>query len=247
MIQKLNILNLFILLFLFKFSHSKQNIFVLEGDSVELSINNAIEFNYKLFLIFHVRNCPYCAHALKVLKEKVIKHYDNDQNNIFFGSIDLNSQSNFWLGYRFNITKIPYIILIENKKMYHFESQIEESFLVKFINEEKNIEDALDIPEPLTFGRKLKVAVLELTEKIQFLLNKFGIKIPWNTTMTHIFLIISFGTFIYLETKMLYKCKNLCKFHKNKNIKDKKEEKEKEKDNKKDKNKSEKSDKLKKE
>ena len=245
MTKKLNVLNIFILLYLFESSYSKQNILILEGDSVDLSINNAIQYNYKLFLIFHVKNCPYCTHALKVLKDKVIKHYDDDQDKMFFGSIDLDNQSNVWLGLRFNITKIPYIILIENKKMYQFESQFEESLVVKFINEEKIIEDALEIPESVTFGKKLKVAILELTGRIQFLLKKYGIKIPWNNTMTQIFLIICLGAFIYVESIIIGFCKNLCKFNrnKNKNIKDKKEETE----EKRDKKESEKDDKLKKE
>ncbi len=229
MTKNLNFLYLIIILYIFESSLSKKNILVLEGDNVDLSIKNSLEYNYKLFLIFHVRNCPYCTHALKVLKDQVIKHYDDDEGNMFFGSIDLDNQANIWLGLRFNITKIPYIILIENKKMYHFESQFEESLVVKFIDEEKNIEDALDVPEPVTFGKKFKIAVQELTERMQTMLDKFGIKLKWNNTMTHILLVIFFGAFVYVESKIFSKCRNLCKFNTNKkNIKKKDEKDEKE-------------------
>ena len=217
MTKNIYIFILILVLCLFKSSISKQHIVILEGDKVDLAIKNSIEYNYKLFIIFHVHNCPYCTHALKVLKDQVIKHYDDNGENMFFGSVDLDNQLNVWLGLRFNITKIPYIILIENKKMYHFESQFEESLVVKFIDEEKNFEDGEDVPESVTFMKKFKVAVKELTERMQEIINKLGIKITWNTTMTYILLIFFFGTFVYVENKIIGQCRNLCQFKKNNN------------------------------
>ena len=61
-------------------------------------------------------------------EEQVIKNYE-DEDEIEFGSVNLDKQSNVWLGVRFNITKIPFIILIENKRMYKYPEQLfEESF-----------------------------------------------------------------------------------------------------------------------
>ena len=199
--------------YLFELIYAEKKILIIEGDYLDKAIQNAISSKYKLFLIFHVQKCQYCTHALKVLKSQVVKNYEDDEN-IFFGSVNLDEQSNVWLGIRFNITKIPYIILIENKKMYHYESQFEESLVVKFINEEKNVEDGEEIPPAVTFKKKFDIAVEELTEVIQGYLNKYiGIK-KWSSKMTCILLIFLFVCVIYIESRIISKCKNLCKFNK---------------------------------
>ena len=206
---------LFIMLefYLFGLISSEKKILLIEGDYFDKAIQNAISSNYKLFLIFHVKKCQYCTHSLKVLKNQVIKNYEDDEN-IFFGSVNLDDQSNVWLGIRFNITKIPYIILIENKRMYHFESQFEESLVVKFINEEKNVEDGLEIPPSVSFRKKFEIAVEELTETIQGTLKKYlGLKM-WSSKMTYILLAFLFVSVIYIESSIINKCKNLCKFNK---------------------------------
>lgn len=198
---------------LFELISTEKKIIIIEGDYLDKAIQNAISSNYKLFLIFHVQKCQYCTHVLKVLKSQVIKNYEDDEN-IFFGSVNLDEQSNVWLGVRFNISKIPFIILIENKKMYHFESQFEESLVVKFINEEKNVEDGEEIPPAVTFNRKFSIAVEELTQTIQGYLNKYlGTKM-WSNKMTYILLVILFIGVIYIESSIINKCKNLCKFNK---------------------------------
>ena len=207
---------------LFELISAEKKIIIIEGDYLDKAIQNVISSNNKLFLIFHVQKCQYCTHVLKVLKSQVIKNYEDDEN-IFFGSVNLDEQSNVWLGVRFNISKIPFIILIENKKMYHFESQFEESLVVKFINEEKNVEDGEEIPPAVTFNRKFSIAVEELTQTIQGYLNKYlGTKM-WSNKMTYILLVILFIGVIYIESSIINKCKNLCKFNKNVKKEDKKE------------------------
>ena len=219
------ILLIFLIFCLFKLFSTK-NVIEIEGEQLDKEIKNSNESKFKLFLIFHVKNCHYCTHALKILNEQIIKHFD-EEDEIFFGSIDLDNQLNVWLGVRFNITKIPYIILIKDNKMYQFESQFEESFVLKFINEDKNIEDGEDIPEIITFGRKFKVAVGELTENIQNFLKKRGVKIIWNDTMTYVLLLFFFTLFIYIEGRILDQCRNICcRFNKNNNNNIKKNEKE---------------------
>ena len=123
--------------------------------------------------------------------------------------------------------------------MYHYESQFEESLVLKFINEEKNIEDGEDIPEPVTFKKKFKIAVKELTENMQGLMKKLGINIGWNNAMTYILLILIFIIFVYVESKIIERCKRIFKLIKNnKNYvkkKDKNEEKKELKNNEKNK------------
>ena len=214
MSKKTYILFIFLILCLFQQSFSEKKIMIIEGDNLDIAIKNSIESKFKLFLIFHVHNCAYCTRALKILKEQVVTKF-KEEEEIFFGSIDLDNQTNIWIGLRFNITKIPYIILIENNKMYHYESQFEESLVLKFINEEKNIEDGEDIPEPVTFKKKFKIAVKELTENMQGLMKKLGINIGWNNAMTYILLILIFIIFVYVESKIIERCKRIFKLIKN--------------------------------
>ena len=210
---------------------------LLEGDSFDKELQNSIEAKSKLFLIFYISNCPYCAHAIKVLKEDIIKNYE-DEDEINFATVNLDKQSNIWLGVRFNITRIPYIILIEDKRMYLFQNQFEESVVLKFIEDEKNIEDSIDIPENVGIMNKANIIMHELTERIkktmELLFDRFGIKIYWNNTMSYILLIVLLIFVIYLENKLILFIRQICKFDKNQNTKapEKKEDNDKEKNEK---------------
>lgn len=221
--SKFLVIILLIFLFsLFQLTYELKNIMILEGDSLDKAIQDSIEEKSKLLLIFYVNHCPYCAHSIKVLKEQIIKNFE-DEEEINFGTINLDRQSNVWVGVRFNITRIPYIVLIENKKMYQFQSQFEESVVLKFIHDEKTIEDAIDIPDNVGWKIKSNIIMQELTERLknfmQSLLNKYGIKVQWNNTMTYIFLFFIMICIIYLENKLILLIKNLCKFDRIGNIK----------------------------
>jgi thioredoxin-related protein len=215
--------NEFFLLIIFFFSLFHQTleikqIMIYEGDSFDTALQNSIEERKKLFVIFYINHCSYCAHSIKVLKEQVIKNYE-DEDEIEFGSVNLDKQSNVWLGVRFNITKIPFIILIENKRMYKYPEQLfEESYVLNFINDEKNFEDSFDIPESVEWGTKLKIVLIEFTQKInenmQSILDKYKIGIQWNNTMTYILLALILIIFIFLESKLLMFIKYMCKFDK---------------------------------
>ena len=192
---------------IFSIKSSKNNkILELSGNEVDDTIQNAIDYSLKLFIIFYVESCPYCHHALKVLKEKIIHNY-NEEDNIKFMIVNLDLRENIWLAARFNITKIPYMILIEEKKMYYFDKQFEEETVTKFIDEEKNYEDSLIIPGRVNFFDKFSLINNEVTGKILYsfkkLTDKFGIKIYWNSNLTILSLaIFLFGTF-YIELKII--------------------------------------------
>ena len=228
--NKSYILFFIVILCLFKSSFSEKKILKIEGENLDVVLKNSYLSKFKLFLVFYVKNCQYCTHALKVLKNQIAKNYDEEEE-ISFGSVDLDNQLNVWVGLRFNITRIPFIILVENNKMYHYENQFEESLVMKFISEEKNIEDGEDIPNPIGFKQKFHIAVDELTERMQGVVDMIGLKIKWNLSMTYAFLIIIFVSFVYIESKIIQRCKNLCNFGKNNGsgnkikIKEKKEKK----------------------
>ena len=230
------LLFLIITIIIFKSTHSRKEIMLLEGDTFEETLKNSIESKSKLFLIFHVKKCPFCDHVIRILKERIINNYE-DEDEINFGVVNLDRQSNIWLGIRFNITRIPFIILIENKKMYQFQNQFEESTVLKFIDEEKTVEDSMDIPENLGMMGKVNAIMRDLKERIkesmQIIFDKYGIKLRWNNTMTYILLTILLISIIYIENKLIDGIRKIFKFNrfvKNEDKDKKTNEKEKEKE-----------------
>ena len=163
--------------------------------------------------------------ALKILKTQVIKNFE-DEDEISFGSINLDEQKNVWFGLRFNVTKIPYIILIENKKMYLYQKNFESKEVIKFINEEKNIEDALDIPDEITFFTKFKAAMRELGGNIEKILEKFGVSKTYGLQIAYFLIIMGFISFIYLENKLLDLCRRRLFNKEDTNLKNTQKEKE---------------------
>ena len=219
-----NLINFFTLILLFSFSLSTKKVMILEGQQLDSQIKLASQSNYKLFVIFYVNNCEYCKMALKTLKTQVIKNFE-DEDEVSFGSINLDEQKNIWFGIRFNVTRIPYVILIEKEKMYYYQNAFEENLVMKFINEEKNIEDAFDIPDEITFFMKFKAAMNELAGKLEKILEKFGVNKTYGIKVAYFLIITGFISFIYLENKLLDSCrKHLYKKDMNsKNIKKEKE------------------------
>ena len=198
---------LIILITLFSNISSTKKVMILEADQLDSQIKIASESNYKLFLLFYANNCQYCTMALKILKNQIVKNFE-DEDEISFGSINLDEQKNIWLGLRFNVTKIPYAVLIENKRMYLFNYNFDEKAVINFINEEKNIEDALDIPEEMTFFWKLKSAMDELNENIEKILEKFGVNKTFGMKLAYILIILAIILFLYLENKLIDCCRN---------------------------------------
>ena len=213
-----NLEKLFLYFLLFQSVISVKKIIKVEGNILDNLIQDSGQGRKKLFLIFYVKNCQYCMHSLRVLKNKIVEHFE-EEDEITFGVVNLDSQANIWLGIRFNITHIPYIIMIENNKLYHYESQFEESLVLKFINEEKNEEDGADINPPVKFMQKFQIGMNELTEKINSLLIDYGIKFGWNMTMTYIFIFLILIIFVYLESKMINKLKYWMTAKKRNNVK----------------------------
>ena len=199
---------------------SKKPIMVLEGDQLDYVIKNASYTNTKLFLIFYVPHCIYCKHALKVLNENIKNNFD-EKDPISFGIINLENQTNIWTGLRFNITRIPYIILIENNKMYYYQNSFEEKSVMNFINEEKNIEDALDIPPPVGFFGKLKAAMKELNEKVELFLGKYGIKKEYSSKICYVIVILGFISLFFIEYHIIEFCKSLFRKKNKNNVKNK--------------------------
>jgi glutaredoxin-related protein len=84
---------------------------------------------YRWLILFYLSTCEHCAEA----KEKLLKIYQNYNNtNTRFAQIEIHN--NIITNFRFNITGVPYIILVENKKIFEFQEYPNEKNLIKFLN-----------------------------------------------------------------------------------------------------------------
>ena len=120
----------------------------LKGDNIEPNISaEAIEIleindsnfdsiiqngnNNRWLILFYLETCYHCYRARRLLNTILeLKKY-KEINNIKFASIEVkqNSKANI----RFNITKVPYIILVENNTMLELDSYSNEKNLINFI------------------------------------------------------------------------------------------------------------------
>ena len=202
--------------------NSEKQITQLIGDEIDnqIKLSSNPNSDSKLFLVFYVKHCIYCSHVLTVLKDQIIKNFE-DEEEITFGIINLDNQNNVWSGLRFNITKIPYIILIEKNRMYYYQNSFDENSVMKFITGEKNEEDALNIPPAITFFIKFKAVMKELSQKVEVIFGKYGLKKEFAGKITYAFVFIGLIVFLYIESKIIFFCSDLC--NKKQKPKDKKE------------------------
>ena len=224
-----NILIILIIFFssLVNISFSANEIKLLQGDEFNKVLKNTIENKSKLFLIFFGNNCQYCIYSIKLLKEKILSYFEEDEN-ISFGVVNLDRKVNMWIAYRFNVTEIPYIILIENKKMYRFHDTFDEFKVVEFINEEKNVEDALEIPEDAGFFSQMNYYIANIIYKLSHFLQQFGINNDTSNILACVILGIIFLNIVYFEHKLICWVRNImANFRKkNKNMDDNQENKD---------------------
>jgi len=91
----------------------KSEINILNDNNFDSLVKNGKDNRW--LIIFFIESCYHCERAIQVLKNILYKNQFSSVNNIKFGQIDIskNSKTNF----RFNITEVPYIILIENNSM----------------------------------------------------------------------------------------------------------------------------------
>ena len=115
--------------------------------------------NNRWLIMFYTEDCSFCK-QIKNMINKIIE--DKEFNyEIKFGKVDL--MENLQLQIRFNITKIPYIILVNHNKMYEMKFLPTESSFANFIDstnfdEFKDLQK--DFPENLSLFEFLKKLVI---------------------------------------------------------------------------------------
>ena len=106
-----------------------EEIIELNDSNFDLTIQKGN--NNRWLIIFYLETCYHCYRARIVLNRILeLKEYKNI-NKIKFASVEVekNSQCND----RFNVSQVPYIILVENGTMIEFDSYANEKNLIDFI------------------------------------------------------------------------------------------------------------------
>ena len=138
---------------------------------------------YRWFIIFYSRSCGHCRRAKKEIS-KIFNDYKNI-SNLRFAQIE--AYQNIMTNVRFNISGVPYMILIENDSIYEMELFPNYENLKDFIfTNFSDVEDELKpIPKKVKFAYVawliLKQNLDELTNNINKFLKNRNIKFQFNT------------------------------------------------------------------
>lgn len=179
-------------------------LYELDDSSFDYFIKDGQEFDW--FVLFYLRTCGHCRRA-KTEIEKVLKRKNPD--NLRFAEVE--TQGNVMNSIRFNITGIPYIVILSKGKMLELEKFPNEKNLIEFIDVDRlNSTDYVDIPKKPKF---YYVAFLMMKESLDSLKNSVNRMIAqkgydFKIGKTHliIFFFLCLGGIIFLEYILISCC-----------------------------------------
>ena len=158
--------------------------------------------------MFYVKACQYCKVGNQIL-ETSANQASKDGNEMRFGRIECNE--NMYECLRFNITKVPTIIIIEKGYYFQENNYLTENSLMSFIKNEKEFEKGKEVPP--TFGwlqffmRSLQETMTQLNIYIKnFLNNTFDLKFEWGMTHSMFLFLILFIIIFVVEYYVLSYC-----------------------------------------
>jgi glutaredoxin len=213
---------------------------------------------YKWCVIFYLKTCGHCKRA-KNARDKIFKKVSDPKVRF----AQLETEENMITNIRFNVTAVPYIVLIENNSMLELEKYPNEENLLNFCQSNfSNFEKEIILyPKPIGMGKVSWIMFREtingLIHQINYYLKKYGInhQMDFNEFLILAVLLLVIGGF--LEYYLLSLClndkyeeeikKQIELIEKNEKIKKSKNKKEKDKKENNDKKELNEEDKIKKE
>ena len=103
-----------------------------------------------------------------------------------------------WINIRLNITRIPYILLIDNDTeintrphIYEYQTYFDEYQIINFIYDKKNIKDSIKITDDISTMNKILILLNYVVNTITYYIeNKFGNLFNWDKNLTIVLLIL---------------------------------------------------------
>ena len=164
---------------------------------------------YKWCIIFYLKTCGHCKRA-KNARDKIFKKVTDPKLRF----AQLETEENMITNLRFNITGVPYIVLIEDNKMLELEKYPNEENLLNFC--QSNFSDfekeIVPYPKPIGMGKVSWIIFREtingLVQQINYYLKKYGInhQMNFNEFIILVLLFLIIGGF--LEYYILSMCFN---------------------------------------
>ncbi len=202
----INILLILSILINCSFCEFKRTYNLTENEFIEVS-KGTRNSEIRWLMIFYTKKYRSYSQFKEFLNMHIYPNYENDKT-IKFGLIDCYSKSVNWLVNILKIKSIPYMIYIENGRMYYYGDQlISKENIINFIERQKYINDSYPIIDKINYVTKVKfiynMLIDALNNFFQKLLNKLNINYKWSNKLS--ILVIGFVIFIFflLEIKIL--------------------------------------------
>lgn len=189
--MKFSIVITIILPFIVQILSTSWKISEINRDSFKAHMDD-IKYNdtKKLLLIFYDPNSTYCEEALNIIENDIIKEY-NLNSGVEFGKITKDEINNIWLYLQFNVTRIPYIILIKGNYFYELVQKPNKYSIKELIDYGKDNSEKKPLPNEINTIRKISI-FLELSVIFfrTFIYNIFGFRLNQNIIIFLFILII---------------------------------------------------------
>ena len=138
---------------------------------------------YRWFILFYSHSCGHCKRA----KKEILKIFNTYKNITNLRFAEIEAYQNTMTNIRFNVTGVPYIILVENKKIYEMDLFPNYDNLKDFIvtNFTEVKDDLKPLPKKVKFAYVawiiLKQTLDDITNNMNHFLKNKGIKFQFNT------------------------------------------------------------------
>jgi hypothetical protein len=182
----------------------------LNNDSFnELIEKNKYNINKKLLIIFYANNCEVCTEALNVINNNILDEYKYN-SDIDFGRINCDLKENIWLNIRFNIKRIPYIIIINGNYYHELKSYYGKYELKSFINDKKDKNELIMLPDDISLIQKgIYIANHLINYYKNYFKSNFNLNINSNIII-FIFILFIFLLLWLLKCALVFCCCGLC-------------------------------------
>ena len=200
---------------------NKYELINLTDKNFNTFVNNG-KYN-RWLILFYIETCYHCERALQNLNNILYKKQFKVINNIKFGIIDVSVNTK--INYRFNISQVPQIILIENNSMIELDLYPNEKNFINFI--ESNISDSKNIfPVPKINLLKyyyllLDNSIYHFVDKLDEFLKSYNINYATNPIIFILLYIIFCVVLWTIIFKVFFK---FCEYKKKEKIEIKNEE-----------------------
>jgi hypothetical protein len=202
----------------------KLDVIDLTDSNIDSIVGDGTGSNW--LLMFYLDSCPHCKNAnnafQQISRRSELEADDAQVKNLQIGRIECNA--NNWSCLRFNISRVPYIIMLQNDKLFELETYVTEEKLYKFIVEDKLVEKGLNIPPVLGWSgiimRIFEESINMMNQQIQQLIDeKLGPnKLTWDTNYTIVLLASTLITVLVIEYLIVSLCFGKKQSNSNKKI-----------------------------